>query len=212
MAGPPRSGGRHGARRTARRHGAAADRHAPSAPPPARLCACHSPSPPPSQRAAEELRPRGPPSCPTLLVALCSSWRRRHARTGPWRRRRRAQPPLPSSLAPQCPLRRAGCLLHRCAPWPEEGRSRGRLQGAGGSSRIHRRSLAAPPAAAVASRDWGGGTPRRRGREDGRPAGMRRRGARPGAIRMVHVRAGLAVHVDGQSRSRAFWTSNGSLK
>jgi len=28
----------------------------------------------------------------------------------------------------------------------------------------------------------------------------------------VHVRAGLAVHVDGQSRSRAFWTSNDSLK
>ena len=28
----------------------------------------------------------------------------------------------------------------------------------------------------------------------------------------VHVRAGLAIHVDGQSRSRAFWTSNGSLK
>ena len=28
----------------------------------------------------------------------------------------------------------------------------------------------------------------------------------------VHIRACLAVHVDGQSRSRAFWTSNGSLK
>lgn len=28
----------------------------------------------------------------------------------------------------------------------------------------------------------------------------------------VHVRASLAIHVAGQSRSMAFWTSNGSLK
>ena len=141
----------------------------------------------PRHRVAVDLVRRGPERTPPPLREPAVA--RARATSAP---RARGSPAAPRLTTP--PLRAAGARA-------SSGGGGGGVAPAMGAPRL---------ASAARRREQGRANAGRHGPAEDRRALRGRRGGQ--AIRMVHVRASLAVHVDGQSRSKAFWTSNGSLK